>query len=62
MTEEGDNYPEDVVELMGQYLERFGESPPVVLMPFSWIRENVARALKEDKPLVEPEVPEGAVI
>jgi len=60
--EEDYNYPEDIMELMERYLERFGDSPPVVLRPFSWIRENVARALEENKPLPEPEIPEGAVI
>jgi len=54
--------PIDVLRLIYAYMERFGDSPPVALRSWDWIRENIGQALKQNKPLPEPDIPEGAVI
>lgn len=57
-----EDIPKDVMRLLERYLERFGDTAPVALRSFSWIRENVKRALEENRPLSESELPPGAVI
>lgn len=57
-----EDIPKDILRLLEQYLERFGDTAPAALRPWAWIRENVKRALERDEPLPELDLPPGAVI
>jgi len=59
--EQDRDIPKDVLELLEQYLERFGDTAPIALMPFPWIRAKVKEALATGQPILEPELPEAAV-
>ena len=56
------DYPDDIIKLLEEYLERFGQQAPIFLQPWEWMREALARALKENKPIPDPVLPPGAVI